>query len=208
MVFMMTLNKLKEDSIKNNIPIVKNQTLVKILDVIEKENIKNILEIGAATGYSAINFALLNKDIKVYTIEKDEIRFLEAIKNIKAFNLENQIKIVNLDANNLLDSDTFIEDYLTFLGESKFDMLFIDAAKGQYLNFLKKGLKFLKINGFIIADNVLFKGYVLGDYKEKKHRTIVNNLREFIVTLNNNTKFETEIFNIDDGLLISKIKTY
>lgn len=208
MDFMMTLNELKEDSIKNNIPIVKDQVLAKILDVIEKENIKSILEIGSATGYSAINFASLNKNIKIYTIEKDEKRFLEAKKNIKKFNLEKQIKIINSDANEYLNNKSFTKDCLSFIGEENFDMVFIDAAKGQYVNFLEKIFKFLKTNSFIIADNVLFKGYVLGEYQGKKHRTIVKNLRKFISILEKDINFETEIFNIDDGLLISKVKAH
>ncbi len=203
---MMTLNKLKKDALNSNIPIVKDNTLNVILDIIAKNNIRNILEIGTATAYSAINFALANKDIKVFTIEKNQNRFLDAKKNIDEFKLEKQIKVVCADANQYLSTTTFFDDYISFLEEDKFDLLFIDAAKGQYINFLKLGLKHLKKDGIIIADNVLFKGYVLGEYNEKKHRTIVNNLRKFIDIMQDKTKFETEILDIDDGLLFSHKK--
>ena len=203
---MMTLNKLKQDALNSNIPIIKDNTLNVILDIITKNNTRNILEIGTATAYSAINFALVNKDIKVFTIEKDQNRFLLAEKNIKDFKLEKQIKVVCADANKYLSTTAFFDDYTGLIEDNKFDLLFIDAAKGQYINFLELGLKHLKKDGIIIADNVLFKGYVLGDYNEKKHRTIVNNLRKFIDIMQDKTKFETEILDIDDGLLISHKK--
>lgn len=201
---MMILNNLKAEAIKNNIPIVKDETLEKILETITKNNVKNILEIGSAIGYSAICFALLDKNIKIYTIEKDEDRYLKAKQNINNFNLTNQILIVNKDAKEHLEDVEFVSEFQNFLNAKEFDMIFIDAAKGQYLNFLENGIKYIKKKGTIVADNVLFKGYVLGEYTDKKYRTIVNNLRKFIEKLTNEANFETEIFEIDDGLLISK----
>lgn len=206
MGFMMILNELKKEAIINNIPIVKDNTLEKITDIIKENNLKNILEIGTAIGYSAINFALLDKDIKVFSIEKDENRFFEAKENIKKFKLDDQIKVINADANDFLEQNEFVNEYKNFIKKDKFDVLFIDAAKGQYLNFLNKSIKYFKVDSFIIADNILFKGYVLGEYKEKKHRTIVNNLREFISVLEDEEYFDTKIFEVDDGLLISRIK--
>lgn len=202
----MILNDLEKEARDRYIPIVKKNTLNKILETIKENNILNILEIGSAIGYSSIAFALSNKNIKVVTIEKDEERFKEAKENIDKFNLNNQIKIINGDANLVLKSDKFKNICKEYIDKEYFDMIFIDAAKGQYINFLNNSLKYVKEDSYIIADNVLFKGYVLGEYKEKKHRTIVNNLREFINILKDENKFETEIFNIDDGLLISKIK--
>lgn len=203
---MTTLNNIKEEAIKNNIPIIKDDALKKISSYIDENDIKYILEIGSAVGYSAISFALINEDIKVFTIEKDEERYNIALDNIKKMKLEHRIKIQLGDANNIIKSSEFKEEYNEFLNDNKFDMLFLDAAKGQYLNFFKNGIVNLKSFGYIIADNVLFKGYVLGEYKEKKHRTIVNNLREFLEEIRNPKKFDTTIFEIDDGLSVTKMK--
>ena len=205
MVFMMTLNNLKEEALKDNIPIIRDATLEKISEIVLQNNIVNILEIGTAIGYSTVNLALLNKNIKIYSIEKDRQRFLKAKENICKFNLINQIKVVHADANNHM-SKFFFKKYRDFIQQDQFDMIFIDAAKGQYINFLKKGIKFLKLDGYIIADNVLFKGYVLGEYNKRKYRTIVNNLRKFIDVLKDEEKFETDIFEIDDGLLVARLK--
>ena len=202
---MMILNNIKEEAIKNNIPIIKDDALKKISSYIDENDIKYILEIGSAVGYSAISFALINEDIKVFTIEKDEERYNIALDNIKKMKLEHRIKIQLGDANNIIKSSEFKEEYNEFLNDNKFDMLFLDAAKGQYLNFFKNGIVNLKSFGYIIADNVLFKGYVLGEYKEKKHRTIVNNLREFLEEIRNPKKFDTTIFEIDDGLSVTKM---
>ena len=203
---MTTLNNIKEEAIKNNIPIIKDDALKKISSYIDENDIKYILEIGSAVGYSAISFALINEDIKVFTIEKDEERYNIALDNINKMKLEHRIKIQLGDANNIIKSSEFKEEYNEFLNDNKFDMLFLDAAKGQYLNFFKNGIVNLKSFGYIIADNVLFKGYVLGEYKEKKHRTIVNNLREFLEEIRNPKKFDTTIFEIDDGLSVTKMK--
>ncbi len=200
------LSDLKEESIKNGIPIIKDDVENKIIEVIRENNIKNILEIGSATGYSSIVFANINDDIRVVTIEKDKKRYLEAKANISNFNLDNRIKIYNNDANELLIEEDFIKEYKEFLETNKFDMLFIDGAKGQYLDFIIKGEKHIKKGGYIIADNVLFRGYVLGEYKEKKYRTAVNRLKRFLLVVTDQEKYETEIYYLDDGLSISKIK--
>lgn len=201
----MILSKIKEEAILNYVPIVKDKTLEKIIELIKEKKIKNILEIGTAVGYSAASFASIDKDIKVFTIEKDEKRYLEAKKNIEELDLIDQVKIFLGDANEILGNN-ILKEYMEKDNIEFFDMIFIDAAKGQYINFLNKSLKYLRKNSYIIADNVLFKGYVLGNYEGKKHRTIVNNLRSFLEIMQNEEKFETEIVDIDDGFLISKIK--
>lgn len=206
MVIMMDLRILKNKAKEENIPIVREETLKKILEIIKEKNIKNILEIGSAIGYSSIVFALLDKNIKVLTIEKEKNRYLEAKKNINNFNLDNQIEIINGDANEILQSEEFNIRYKIFLGKERFDMIFIDAAKGQYLKFLNNSLRYLKKEGYIVADNVLFHGYVLGIYEGKKHRTIVNNLRSFLNVLKDEEKYVTYVYEIGDGLLISKLK--
>ena len=108
-----------------NIPIMEKSGIRFLTKYIEQNKIKNILEIGSAIGYSAIKMALVDEKIKVTTIERDETRYIEALKNIKEFGLEKRITLILGDA---LDLD--IKD--------KYDLIFIDAAKGQYTKFFKK----------------------------------------------------------------------
>ena len=87
---------------------------------------------------------------------------------------------------------------------NKYDVVFIDAAKGKYPFFLKQALRMLKENGIIIADNVLYKGYVMSDYNKHKQRTAVRNLREFLQELQENEELEVEILEVGDGLAIAR----
>ena len=88
----------------------------------------------------------------------------------------------------------------------KYDIIFIDAAKGKYLEFLELSLKLIKSDGVIIADNVLYKGYVLSDYNKHKQRTAVNKLREYIKRVTQDPNLDTKILDIGDGLAISYMK--
>ena len=88
--------------------------------------------------------------------------------------------------------------------ENKYDVIFIDAAKGKYPFFLKEALRMLNTNGIIFADNILYKGYVMSDYNKHKQRTAVRNLREYIKEVEENPKLETKILEVGDGLAISK----
>lgn len=87
----------------------------------------------------------------------------------------------------------------------KYDVVFIDAAKGKYPIFLKEALRLINKNGYIIADNVLYKGYVMSDYNKHKQRTAVRNLREFIAEITKNPTLETKILEVGDGLAIIKV---
>ena len=173
-----------------------DDTLEVIAKILEKNKPQKILEIGTAVGYSAICFSkYLAEDGKVDTIERDEERILEANKNIKDMNLEDTVNIFEGDA---------VEILPTLQG--KYDMVFIDAAKGKYPFFLKESLRMLNQNGIIFADNILYKGYVMSDYNKHKQRTAVRNLREYIKEVTENPDIETEILEVGDGLAVSRIK--
>ena len=86
--------------------------------------------------------------------------------------------------------------------EQKYDVIFIDAAKGKYPIFLKEAIRLIKTDGIIFADNVLYKGYVLGEYNKHKQRTAVNHLREFMKMATEDENLETEIIDVGDGLAI------
>ena len=166
-----------------------------IIEYIKKNNIKNILEIGTAIGYSSIRFASINKDINVTTIERDDNMYQEAVKNVKNNNLEDRINIIHKDA---LDTNI----------EGKYDLIFIDAAKSQYIKFFEKYKYNLDKNGVIITDNLSFHGLVEDDSKTKNRNTLqlVKKIRKYIDFLKNNEEFDTEFLNYGDGISISKLK--
>ena len=192
----MMLDKIKEKALEEHIPIIMDDTLEVIGKHLEKEKPKRILEIGTAVGYSAICFSkFLDKDGVIDTIERDEERIKEAKINIKNMNLEKVINIYEGDAIEILPTL-----------DEKYDVVFIDAAKGKYPFFLKEALRMINKNGIIFADNILYKGYVMSDYNKHKQRTAVRNLREYIKEVTENENLDTEILEVGDGLAISKLK--
>ena len=190
----MMLDKIKEKALNEHIPIIMDDTLDVIGKYLEKEKPKRILEIGTAVGYSAICFSkFLDKDGVIDTIERDVERIKEAKINIKNMNLEKVINIYEGDAIEILPTL-----------DEKYDVVFIDAAKGKYPFFLKEALRMINKNGIIFADNILYKGYVMSDYNKHKQRTAVRNLREYIKEITENPNLETEILEVGDGLAVSK----
>lgn len=191
---MMMLDSIKEKAIEEHVPIIMDDTLKVIEKYLKEIKPKAILEIGTAVGYSAICFSrFLAKDGIIDTIERDEERIKEAKINIKNMNLENKIHIYEGDAVEILPTLN-----------KKYDVVFIDAAKGKYPFFLKESLRMLNDNGIIFADNILYKGYVMSDYNKHKQRTAVRNLREYIAETTQNPNLKTEILEVGDGLAISK----
>ena len=129
------------------------------------------------------------------TIERDEDRAKQAIENIRKVNVEDKIKLYIGDAVEILPT----------LNE-KYDIVFIDAAKGKYPFFLKEAMRMIQNDGIIFADNILYKGYVFSDYNKHKQRTAVRNLREYIKEVTENPNIETEILEVGDGLAVSRMK--
>ena len=191
------LEKIKEKALENHIPIIMDDTLEVIAKILTEKKPKRILEIGAAVGYSAMCFSkYLAEDGLIDTIERDEERIEEAKQNFKKVEVENKINLYEGDAVEILPT----------LNE-KYDVAFIDAAKGKYPFFLKEALRMIKPTGVILADNILYKGYVMSDYNKHKQRTAVRNLREYIKETTENPNLETEILEVGDGLAISKMKS-
>ena len=186
------LKEIEEYAKVNNVPIMERDGIDFLTNYIKENNIKTILEIGSAIGYSAIKMCLVDEDIQVTTIERDEIRYLEAVKNIKEFNLESRINIIHDDAFNIELTD-------------KFDLIFIDAAKSQYIKFFEKFKINLNDKGVIISDNLDFHGLVNGDYEtySRNVKGIVRKLKNYINFLKDNEEFETEFINIGDGIAIT-----
>lgn len=181
----------------NGVPIIKDEGLDFLIENIKKYNVKKILEIGTAIGYSASIMAKCNETM-VTTIERDPKMYDEAIKNIKAQNLTNQINIVFADA---------LEAY-QMVSNQKYDMIFIDAAKGQYQKFFLMYSRLLNENGIIICDNMDFHDLVFKDLSSLSRgaRGIVTKLKKFKSFLDTNDDFITTYYHIGDGMTISSPK--
>ena len=192
------LEKIKQKALEEHIPIIMDDTLEVVDKILTELKPNRILEIGTAVGYSAMCFSeYLDPNGKIDTIERDEERIAEAKINIEKVGVTDKINIYEGDAVEILPT----------LNE-KYDVVFIDAAKGKYPFFLKEALRMISSNGVILADNILYKGYVMSDYNKHKQRTAVRNLREYIKEVTENPDIETEILEVGDGLAVSKIKKH
>ncbi len=190
------LKEIEEYAKKEKVPIIQKQSLKYIIDYIKLKNVKNVLEIGTAIGYSSIGMALSDPNLKITTIERDEKRYLEAIKNIKKLNLENRITLVFNDALQVNLSD-------------KYDLIFIDAAKAQNINFFNSFEKNLNKNGTIITDNIFFHGYTYMDpdkIESRNIRAIARKIRQYITFLEEKEEYKTVIRKIGDGISITRRK--
>lgn len=182
--------KLKEYASLNKVPIIKDEGLVFLLSSIKKYDIKNVLEVGTAIGYSAINMAL--NGCSVTTLERDDNMYNLAIENVKRFNLESSISIVKTDA-------------LNYIPNNSFDLIFIDAAKAQNEKFFLRFTPYLKKGGLVIVDNLDFHGLVNQDESKlsRNLRQLIKKIKSFIEFLNNNKDYETTFYHLGDGMSIS-----
>lgn len=180
------IKELKKEALENKIPIVTEEVLAYMIYMLRLIGAKKGLEIGSAVGYSAY---YLSKYVELTTIEIDEKRYEIAKKVLKGRN----VKIYNADACDILkDLD------------EKYDFIFIDAAKGKYLDFFKLCYDKLNYGGLIFIDNILFRGYVCENEYSKRYKTIVKNLREFINYLK---KYDFALLPFGDGIgLVRKEK--
>ena len=176
-----------------NVPIIEKDSIAFIMKFIKANDIQEVLEIGSAIGYSAILMASVKDDIKITTIERDKTRYLECLKNIKECGMENKIDVVFQDA---LEMN---------LSGVSYDLIFIDAAKGQYTNYFEKYKYFLKPGGVIITDNLKFHGHVGNreNIASRNLRQLVGKIENYIDYLKDNEEFETKFYDVGDGLSVS-----
>jgi predicted O-methyltransferase YrrM len=189
------LEEIEKYASRNNVPIMQKDGIEFLTKYIKENNIKKILEIGSAIGYSAIKMALVDKEVFITTIERDKERYDIAIKNINDFSLNNQIEIINDDAFNVeLDG--------------VYDLIFIDAAKAQYIKFFEKFEKNLSNDGVIISDNLDFHGLTkdINSIKSRNLKQLVRKINKFVDYLKENEKFDTIFYDIGDGVAISTRK--
>lgn len=187
------IKRMEKYADEKGIPIMEEEGINFLTEFIRLNNVKNILEIGSAIGYSAIKMALVDKDITVTTIERDKDRYIEAVKNIKKVNLDDRITLI-------------LQDALDFNINDKFDLIFIDAAKSQYIKFFEKFSKNLKPGGYIITDNIGFHGLVNSDKTKlsRNLRQLITKIEKYIDFLKENKDFKTRFFEVGDGIAISR----
>ena len=178
---------------EKGVPIMEKDGIEFLTEFIKLNKVKNILEIGSAIGYSAINMALAGSDVTVTTIERDKDRYIEAVKNVKKIGLDERITLILADA-------------LDFNSSEEFDLIFIDAAKSQYIKFFEKFSHNLKSKGYIVTDNIKFHGFTYSDKSKlsRNLRQLITKLEKYIEFLKNNKEFKTRFFDVGDGIAISR----
>lgn len=179
------------------VPIINENGRKVFIEIVQKYKPQRVLEIGTAIGYSALLTAYYgNEKVKITSLELDEERAKQAQTFIDKSIYKENIHIILGDAGINIQK---------LNPEEKFDMIFIDAAKGQYPDYLNKVMPLLSEQGIILADNVLFRGYVMSEEKPpRRYKTIVKRLREYISLVSDKEKFTTQIFENGDGLALSQ----
>ena len=169
---------MEEYAKEKDIPIMQKDGITFLMKYIKSHNIKNILEIGSAIGYSAILMASVSEDVKVTTIERDEVNYMECLQDALEVNLAEG---------------------------TKFDLIFIDGAKGQYQKFFEKYEHFLSDNGTIVTDNMKFHGYVgkSSSIESKNLRQLVSKIVQYIDYLRHHEGFDTKFYDVGDGVAVS-----
>nr|WP_300002370.1 O-methyltransferase [Tissierella sp.] len=178
----------------NFIPIIEPEVAQFLTVQLKALKPEKILEIGTAIGYSALTFAkALDGKCQITTIERREDMIELALKNIEASDYKDSIKILLGEAEAVLPTLT-----------EKYDLIFIDASKGHYMDFFNEALKFLSPKGMIVSDNVLFRGMVATDELVKRRKiTIVKRLRSFLKYINEIEGYESCIIPIGDGVALT-----
>lgn len=189
------LNQLERQALQDRVPIIRRemQSLLKVLLAIKQPD--SILEVGTAVGFSTILMGEYGKkESHITTIEKYEKRIPIARENFKKAAMEEKITLLEGDALEVMQT----------LNEP-FDFIFMDAAKGQYINFLPDCLRLLKVGGVLVSDNVLQDGDIVESRfaVTRRNRTIHSRMREYLYTLKNHEQLSTAILPLGDGVTIS-----
>ena len=190
------IEEIKSEALDKKVPIIKDGGLLFLLDLIKKENAKEILELGTAVGYSSLNMSYISDDIHIDTIEKNEEMYLKALENIKNEHKENQINVYF----------TPIEEFKT---DKMYDLIFVDAAKAQYGKYMEQFLPNLKEDGVMLFDNMVFHGmiYDIENIKSRGTRALVRKIVKFRELVSNDTRFDIMLYDkVGDGLLVLRRK--
>lgn len=175
-----------------NVPIMQKEGIDFFRELVEKEKIKSILELGTAIGYSAIQLARLHPDVHVVSIERDKERYQLAVENVRRSGLEKQITLI-------------FDDIMNVELAEMFDCIFIDAAKAQYIRFFEQFESNLKLGGIIVSDNLKFHGLVGATLiKSRNLRALVRKIQGYIDYLKERKDFETIFYECGDGIAVSR----
>ena len=186
------IEDIKEKALKEGVPIIKDEGLIFLLNLIKENNYKDILELGTAVGYSSMEMAKLDKDIHIDTLEKNIDMYNQAIKNIEDNNLKDQIEV----------HFGPIEEYKT---DKMYDLIFVDAAKAQYGKYMEQFINNLKPEGKMVFDNMIFHGliYDVDNIQSKNLRNLVKKIIKFRQLVHNDERFDIMMNdNIGDGILV------
>lgn len=213
------LEEIYSSAVKREVPVIREDTRDYLRLLLNQTKPRNILEIGTAVGYSALFMAEVLAEIckgydtdiswHIDTIELDDERADEAETHFKDFGRQNHIRLMRGDAAAILSNMVKkCEKAEKTYKNSKYDFVFIDAAKAQYMNYMKHVMKLVSAGAVIVTDNVLESGLVLESHflVEKRDRTIHDKLREYLYTLKNDERLETAILSIGDGVAVSVVK--
>ncbi|MFA5458953.1 MAG: O-methyltransferase [Bacilli bacterium] len=171
------------------VPIIQKDSIDYLKKFLKRHEIKSVLEIGTGIGYTTINMALDSGKMAITSIENDEKLYLEAIKNIKKFFFEDKITLI-------------FNDPLNVRFDKTFDVIFIDAAKGQYMNYFNHFQQYLKDDGVIISDNIDFR--LLKKKKNKQPDEIETKIKDYVSFLEEQPKYISQFVEVGDGLVITK----
>lgn len=192
------LDRLEAWALDNGVPIIRKSMQTLLRFILIKEKPKRILEVGAAIGFSALFMSNnIPKDSHITTIEKVEMRLVEARKNLAG---NDKITLLEGDALEVLEN---LANEVS--EETKFDFVFLDAAKGQYMNFLKSIRKLMAPGALLITDNILLEGSIAESKFsiERRDRTIHLRMREYLHEITHSPDFETVILPLGDGVAVS-----
>ena len=194
------LNELEKEAKMNWVPIIKKETQGVIRFLLKTQKPRRILEVGTAIGFSALFMSEYSpKDCRITTIEKVPMRLDEARKNLKneSFPFRNKISLKEGEADEILKE--LVE------GKEEYDLIFLDAAKAQYMNFLPKLMELLDEGGLLITDNVLQDGTVINSRYSitRRDRTIHTRMREYLYAITHMGELETIILPVGDGVSLS-----
>ena len=190
------LDTIEKKAIEDGVPIIRSETAALLRSLTAALRPENILEIGTAVGYSALQMCqVMPKNCHITTIEKYEKRIPEAKENFRKAGEESRITFLEGDA----------DMWLKELKGKQFDLVFMDAAKGQYLNWLPLLLDLMPVGAVLISDNVLQDGDVVQSRfaVQRRNRTIHSRMREYLYELKHMEEFETAVITIGDGVTIS-----
>ena len=192
------LAELERQALEDQVPIIRRPMQTFLGFILGLTQPASILEIGAAVGFSSILMSeYVPEQTSITTIEKVPTRIQAARENFSRYGKEDRICLLEGDAAEVLAE-------LCTKGD-QYDFIFMDAAKGQYPDYFRKIYPLLTEDALVVADNVLFRGYVRGDVPApRRFRTIVKRLREYIAMVTDSDEFQTEIYENGDGLAVSQ----